>query len=187
MGQLVFNNRSLTSLRLHHSSPRWSEIWDILRDQQVHLTELVTDTVTDELIAYLSVCSGLQRLTFRSIDSDLEAESETENDRLAGIFFDSVLPRHAHSLVQFSCFPHFECRFSFSAHNAHVISTLQRVSQLDMTVNSIDVPDDAHPDLFSGQNAVVRLLEICAQLPALCHFGIYGGLSALLIGRKKDR
>ncbi|KAJ6578324.1 hypothetical protein B0H19DRAFT_908525, partial [Mycena capillaripes] len=98
-----------------------------LRTEPIYLTYLVTSAVNDDLYTYLSVFSGLQRLTL--LDSR-DPKEEVKCNRLAGIFFDSVLPRLSHSLVQLSCSTHYECRWSFGTHNASTISLLQHLSKL---------------------------------------------------------
>ncbi|KAJ6531657.1 hypothetical protein DFH09DRAFT_1183025 [Mycena vulgaris] len=160
--QVIINNRQLSSLDLQRSD-NWSYVWTALRMAQVHLTDVATNSVTEELLTYLASYSGIQRLDLGYPD----AGSEAESDRLADIFFDTVLPRHASSLVQLSCPAGYESRWSFGSHNADVISCLPRISKLVMSVNCVDVPS------YSEENSVERLLQVAAQLPRLRHVRIY--------------
>ncbi|KAJ6578327.1 hypothetical protein B0H19DRAFT_1253575 [Mycena capillaripes] len=150
MSQLVARNRDLLSLYLDHPSDRWSAIWTVLRTEQIHLTDL--------------------RLTL--LDSR-DPKEDVDSNRMADIFFDSVLPRLSHSLVQLLCATHYECRWSFETHNASTISLLQHLSKLEMCANSTDVPDDSSSTSYSGNNAVERLPQLGTELPALRHLGIW--------------
>ncbi|KAF8193865.1 hypothetical protein K438DRAFT_1934668 [Mycena galopus ATCC 62051] len=157
---LAVNNHTLQTLHLLAPAP-WSELWVTLRAQQIHLSDVATKNVTDEFLGYLGSYSGLQRLTLQYPG----AGSETESDRLADIFFDSVLPRHTDSLQYLTCAARFEGRWSFGTHNAGVISRLHRLSQLDVSVNAIDVPYENSD--YSGINAVENLLQIATEIPPL--------------------
>ncbi|KAJ7139211.1 hypothetical protein C8R44DRAFT_867376 [Mycena epipterygia] len=167
MSQLISKNHTLSSLHLHCPAD-WSEIWTLLRNERIYLKDLATNVTCDDLLVYLASYSGIERihLQFRYSDSDIES------DRLANIFFDTVLPRHATSLMQLSCLASYEGRWSFGTHNAEAISRLQRLSRLVMSVKCEDVPERAGTASLSGENSVERLLHLAAQLPALHYLGI---------------
>ncbi|KAJ7637852.1 hypothetical protein B0H17DRAFT_1216919 [Mycena rosella] len=165
---VILKNSNLSSLPLRGGQEEWSQLWTLLRTRQIYLTDVSATYVGDEILAYLGSYSGIERLQLLWVD----AGSETTSNRFADVFFETVLPRHTNSIVQLSCPALYECRWSFGAHNAHVIGRLQRVSKLEMTVNCEDVPDEQSV-VHSGENAVERILQLAAQLPALRNLGIF--------------
>ncbi|KAJ7301057.1 hypothetical protein DFH08DRAFT_996414, partial [Mycena albidolilacea] len=98
---------------------------------QIKLTEITTNVVTPELFDYLSSYSGIQKLSLLHPDGG----SRDKSDRLADTFFETVLSRHATSLVELSCPAGHESRFSFGSHNADVISLLHKLKSLGMSIN----------------------------------------------------
>ncbi|KAF7345225.1 hypothetical protein MSAN_01899100 [Mycena sanguinolenta] len=164
--RLVANTRSLEGLHLL-APAEWSQFWITLREQNMHLTDVATNNVTDDFLRYLGSYSGLQRLTLQYPSASTEAES----NRLANHFFGSVLPQHKASLLHLSCVAWFEGCWSFGTHNADVISGLHRLSRLWMSVNGHDVQHE-HTDNYSEWNAPERLLQIATELPVR-HLGIF--------------
>ncbi|KAJ6489761.1 hypothetical protein C8R45DRAFT_197616 [Mycena sanguinolenta] len=163
--RLVTNNHGLEAIHLL-APAEWSQFWTTLRVQQMNLIDVATNNVTDDFLRYVGSYSGLQRLTLQYPSAD----TQTESDQLADRFFDAVL-EHKTSLLHLSCFPWFEGRWSFGTHNADVISSLHRLSRLEMSVNGTDVPHE-HSESYSGWNAAERLLQITTELPVQ-HLGIF--------------
>ncbi|KAJ6523106.1 hypothetical protein DFH09DRAFT_1096790 [Mycena vulgaris] len=124
---LVTDNHGLEALHLLAPAD-WSQFWVTLRVQKMHLIDVATNNVTDEFLCYLGSYSGLQRLALQYPS----ANTQTESDQLADRFFDG--------------------RWSFGAHNADVISSLHRLSRLEMSVNGHDVSHE-HSESYSGWNA----------------------------------
>ncbi|KAJ7229463.1 hypothetical protein C8J57DRAFT_1015210, partial [Mycena rebaudengoi] len=78
--------------------------------------EITSGGVTLAQLTYWGSYSGLRRVKF----SYLAGNGEAESNRLAGVFFEDVLPRHAGSLTELSCPAGYECRWSFGAHNVQL-------------------------------------------------------------------
>ncbi|KAJ6580741.1 hypothetical protein B0H19DRAFT_1112255 [Mycena capillaripes] len=154
--------------------------WDVLREERIHLTEIHTDIIDEDLLAYLSSSSGLERLTISSAGGD----NEEQSNRRADDFFAHALPRHRSSLVALSCHAEYEGRWSFGAHNAGVILQLHKLRSLRMSVNS--VPNGYAPPVGQaggsgrgsrklykiendedGHNMVHRFLDLIIQLPIM--------------------
>ncbi|KAJ7483786.1 hypothetical protein B0H11DRAFT_1723184, partial [Mycena galericulata] len=104
-------------------------IWDTLRQKSIHLQRLWVPTSNWELVRYLASYSGLEELT----------TTRASEDDCADFFFDSVVPRHKESLLALSCPGHYEGRWSFGRRNIILISGLQHLHTLEMTVDSEDV------------------------------------------------
>ncbi|KAJ7264076.1 hypothetical protein B0H12DRAFT_273122 [Mycena haematopus] len=167
LSRLVATNHGLKALHLLAPTV-WSQFWVTLRVQQIHLTDVATNNVTDDFLGYLGSYSGLQRLTLQYPDAHMDTES---SDQLADHFFGSVLPQHATSLLHLSCAVWFEGRWCFGTHNANVICGLRRLSRLEMSVNAHDVPHE-NSESYSGTNAPERLLQIATELPVR-YLGIF--------------
>ncbi|KAJ7173242.1 hypothetical protein C8R46DRAFT_1255212 [Mycena filopes] len=115
----------------------------------------------------LASYSGLRRLKLRYSGGANQGES----DRLADVFFESVLPQHVDSLVELSLSPGFEGRWSFGAHNVDILSRLRNLTHLEMTLNAIDVVNVAPEDnavtyLLRMTTHCLRRLQTLALLPA---------------------
>ncbi|KAJ6580737.1 hypothetical protein B0H19DRAFT_889298, partial [Mycena capillaripes] len=107
--------------------------WHGLHGEHIHLLEIRTDIIDEDLIAYLSSYAGLERL---SIFSAGGANKKQSNQRADNFFAHALLP-HRGSLVALSCLPLYEGRWSFGAHNAGVISQFHKLRSLRMSVNSV--------------------------------------------------
>ncbi|KAJ7766558.1 hypothetical protein DFH07DRAFT_809394 [Mycena maculata] len=133
ISQLIARN-CLTSLYLDGPG-EWGEIWTRLRTDTGHpryLTEINTRIVTSDLLEYLASYSGVRKLTLNFPDGG----SRNASDRLADIFFETVLPQHAASLMELSCPAGYESRWSFGTHNLDAISRLQKLRALQMSINA---------------------------------------------------
>ncbi|KAJ7186627.1 hypothetical protein C8R46DRAFT_1057595 [Mycena filopes] len=126
---------------------------------------LVGSTVTPELLTYLASYTGLERLVFMSADGG----SQPSADSLADVFFGTVLPRHAETLVEVACVAGYVSRWSVGAHNVDAICDLSKLKTLAVSVNGADVFG-----IESGRNAVDVLLgRIMTRLPALQTLSIF--------------
>ncbi|KAJ6566624.1 hypothetical protein B0H19DRAFT_891977, partial [Mycena capillaripes] len=105
-------------------------IWRLLQGK-TQLTEVTTNVVTPELFEYLRSYTGVRKLALLHPDGG----SRKKTDILAETFFETILPKHATSLVEFSCPSRFESRFSFGTHNADFISQLHGLTTLEMSIN----------------------------------------------------
>jgi hypothetical protein len=128
---------SLTTLHVYGCDD-WSELWSTMRhntDLQIRLKDISTNVINPDFLAYIASYSGIEKLTLMGPDGGSLAKS----DRLANMFFQTVLPRHAESLVELACSARYEGNWSFGTHNSGVIWTLSRLTSLEMSVNSEDV------------------------------------------------
>ncbi|KAJ7165433.1 hypothetical protein C8R43DRAFT_210694 [Mycena crocata] len=165
MCSLVHQNRGLASLHLLGGDAAWwPEVWMMLREQSglnIRLTDICTDAVTSDLLAYLASYSGLESLQFRR----LYAGNREQADKLADIFYNTVLPRHAETLV---CLRDLDsltsngARWSFGRHNVDVLLQLQRVQTLELCVNASEVLNVA-----PANNTIDLLLRTAPGFPAL--------------------
>ncbi|KAJ7743739.1 hypothetical protein DFH07DRAFT_749814 [Mycena maculata] len=103
-------------------------MWDMLRQQGIHLTEISTDILDKALLVYLASYSGLERLTIWNV-------GDQESNQLADYFFGSVLPGHAQSLLELSCSATYEGKWNLDPYNAEVISQLYRLENLLLSVD----------------------------------------------------
>ncbi|KAJ6566620.1 hypothetical protein B0H19DRAFT_1257818 [Mycena capillaripes] len=131
---IIAENR-LTSLHLDGAS-EWTKIWRLLQGK-TQLTEVTTSVVTPELFEYLRSYTGVQKLALLYPDGG----NRDKTNLLADTFFETVLLRHATSLVELSCPASFESRFSFGTHNVDVISQLHGLVTLEMSINAGRVRD----------------------------------------------
>ncbi|KAJ7146616.1 hypothetical protein C8R44DRAFT_562088, partial [Mycena epipterygia] len=100
---------------------------------RIRLTDICTNRVTSDLLAYLASYSGLENLVLRGADNGTRTPEEA--NCLADDFFRTVLPHHATTLVELSCPAHYECRWSFGTHNVDAILQLHRLRILKMSVD----------------------------------------------------
>ncbi|KAJ7645066.1 hypothetical protein DFH06DRAFT_1333363 [Mycena polygramma] len=107
--------------------------WDVLREADIHLTEIYTDNIEEGLLAYLSSYSGLERLCITRAGG----KDQDESNRRADEFFECALPQHAQSLTALSCRGTYEGRWSFGDCNAGMIAQLRNLKLLRMNVNSV--------------------------------------------------
>ncbi|KAJ6599878.1 hypothetical protein DFH09DRAFT_627114 [Mycena vulgaris] len=124
----IIAQNHLTSL--HVECPvDWAEVWSMLRTKissQPDLIEITTRLVTPDFLAYLGLCGGLKKLTLQNPDGD----------SLADTFFRTVLPNLAASLVELSCGAAYDGRWSFGTHNTHIISQMEKLTALEMSINA---------------------------------------------------
>ncbi|KAJ7103899.1 hypothetical protein C8R44DRAFT_887395 [Mycena epipterygia] len=130
---IVAQNRNLSSLHLSGASGD-ANIWTMLRarpDLQIHLKDISTGSVTPDLLAYLASYSGVEKLRFWGVGRNSQQAGD-----LADTFFTTVLPRHTKSLLTLSCTTVYESRWSFGAHNVDVLSELQKLRNLKISINT---------------------------------------------------
>ncbi|KAJ7863352.1 hypothetical protein B0H14DRAFT_2738911 [Mycena olivaceomarginata] len=131
-----FSNR-LSSLHLEGSG-EWSVVWCMLQtgnhdsDSRTKLTEITTNGITQDLLAYLASYSGIRKLALKAPDGG----SRVQSDRLADMFFEAVLPRHGTTLTDLSCPAAYESQFSFLRAQRHFASLLHNLSSLEMSINA---------------------------------------------------
>ncbi|KAF7349892.1 hypothetical protein MVEN_01289800 [Mycena venus] len=171
---LIISQQQLNSLHIE-GFIELSAVWRMLRSKPrktVAITEIKTTVVTQELFDYLSSYSGIRKLTLKSPDGG----NVDESNRLADIFFETALPHHVESLVELSCPAAFESRFRFGKHNVDLVSSLQKLTKLEMSINagavrrvksvaSIGVSVKAKQADITP--VVKLLLDTAATLPAL--------------------
>lgn len=108
-----------------------SEIWHTFRIEGIHLSDLGTSAMDEELLQYLGSYSGLRRLKLTSATG----RTEKLSNNLADQFYKSVLPRHSQSLTNIEIYPGHQGRWCFGFHNASIISQCQQVKNLLMAVS----------------------------------------------------
>ncbi|KAF7351560.1 hypothetical protein MSAN_01588500 [Mycena sanguinolenta] len=156
---LIISQNQLNSLYLEGFT-KLSAVWRMLRSEPhktAKLTEITTNVVTQELFDYLSSYSGLEKLTLKFPDGG----NVEESNRLADSFFETVLPCHFKSLAELSCPAAYESRFSFGTHNVDVVSSLHKLTKLEMSINAGAVQK------VIINPVVTLLLETVVALPAL--------------------
>ncbi|KAJ7897845.1 hypothetical protein B0H13DRAFT_2275831 [Mycena leptocephala] len=165
---VIARSRSLSCLHLRVVRSDWSEVWNVLHEQQIHLSELKTTTGgIDSLLKYLASYSGLMHLFL--------IDPGREQDQKADRFFNHVLPRHAASLQTLSCGAGYEGRWSFGVHNADAIAGLPNLAILEMSVNLADI---TNPTISMNRNAVELFIETATQLPTLRALSLVPAASA---------
>ncbi|KAJ7491336.1 hypothetical protein B0H11DRAFT_1007056 [Mycena galericulata] len=136
---IVLQSSTLTGLHLS-GSRTWSEVWATLHTDtnlHIHLQDISVNTVTLDLLTYLASYSGLETLALERPDGDNTRREKCDN--LADVFFNTVLPRHASSLIYLSCPATYECDWSIGTHNIDAISGLHRLQMLEISINSTDL------------------------------------------------
>lgn len=141
ISRVIVRSRLLSALHLHGGAV-CTPIYNTLRKEQIWITDLtVTGGAGEPLLAYLDAYSGLQRLTLGHPDAEgaHTPAGALRTDR----FFHTALLGHAGSLRLLRCAANTAGRWSFGAHNAAAVAKLQALEELEMSVNSADVRDDA--------------------------------------------
>ncbi|KAJ7697348.1 hypothetical protein B0H17DRAFT_1051970 [Mycena rosella] len=169
VAQIVAQSPQLTSLHLL-GQVDYSAVGPILTSPKcwgVHLKQLTINTVTSTLLAYLKSYSGLEQLALVGGEGSREA-----SDRLADYFFQSVLLRHANTLVDLKVTARYESRWSFGTHNIDSLLNLHQLKSLGVSVSGEDVlegGDGIQRELKAKTtgNAVHLLLDNFHHLPAL--------------------
>ncbi|KAJ6517257.1 hypothetical protein C8R47DRAFT_1312802 [Mycena vitilis] len=148
--QIVEQNRGLTSLHVSgRAATAWSETWAVLRKMgDGHLKE-INAAYCPELLTYIDSYSGLERLEIINPDAGNP-----------DAFFQTILPRHAATLVVLSCSAGYECAWSFNPNIVDSILQLQRLTHLAVSINKADIVEGT-------DNVVVLLLRTVAALPSL--------------------
>ncbi|KAJ7467870.1 hypothetical protein B0H11DRAFT_49302 [Mycena galericulata] len=150
---IVLQSSTLTGLHLS-GSRTWSEVWATLHTDtnlHIHLQDISVNIVTPDLLTYLASYSGLETLALERPDGTNTRREKC--DHLADVFFNTVLPRHAGSLVYLSCPAEYECDWSIGTHNIDAISGLHQLQILEISINGTD-----------GHNTVDLLLRTVAEL-----------------------
>lgn len=94
--------RSLKSISLECSpgpNHDFDHLWVLLRQEQVHLEEIITDRVTTNLIEYLTQYSGLERF---DLLPSTHRSSPPQRQGTAKSFLSQILPHHHRSLHRLS-------------------------------------------------------------------------------------
>ncbi|KAF7351650.1 F-box domain-containing protein [Mycena sanguinolenta] len=132
----LISGNQLTSLHFEGTT-EWSVIWRLMRSRKdgTKLIEITTSIVTQDLFDYLSSYSGLEKLALMLSDGS----NQTVSNHLADAFFETVLPRHAETLRELSCPSAYQSGFSFGPHNVHVVSSLHKLTRLEMSINAAAV------------------------------------------------
>ncbi|KAJ6589291.1 hypothetical protein B0H19DRAFT_1014432 [Mycena capillaripes] len=113
----------------------WSVLWHTLRELRIPLKNIETNVVTTDLLIYLSLYSGLEKLSLEECFFRTYGGTRSESDHLADVFLQTVIPRHAESLVKLACPTIYESRWSFGPHNVDAISSLHKLTSLEMSIN----------------------------------------------------
>ncbi|KAF7366079.1 F-box domain-containing protein [Mycena venus] len=169
VAQIVAQSPQLTSLQLL-GQVDYSAVGPILTSPKcrgVYLKQLMINTVTNTLLVYLKSYSGLEQLALVGGDGSREA-----SDRLADDFFQSVLLRHANTLVDLKVTARHEGRWSFGTHNIDSLLNLHQLKSLGVSVNGEDVlerGDGIQRKLKAKTtgNAIHLLLDNVHHFPAL--------------------
>jgi hypothetical protein len=138
------------------------EIWSTLRLEKIHLQELITDDAQPALVEYLKSFSGLRRL--RLIRTSSESTPPWVYNRLAIHFYEQGLENHISFLDSLEVRSSYEGKWCFGNHCSNVIKKGTRLTLLDLSVNSEDIPrgeeevrDYAESLPPTRENAIVRL------------------------------
>ncbi|KAJ7200532.1 hypothetical protein GGX14DRAFT_466376 [Mycena pura] len=168
VAQIVSQSPQLTSLNLL-GQVDYSAVGPILTSPKCRgvFLRVTINTVSSTLLAYLKSYSGLEQLALVGGDGSREA-----SDKLADNFFQSVLLRHANTLVDLKVTAHYESRWSFGTHNIDSLLNLHQLKTLGVFVNREDVlerGDGIQRELKAKTtgNAIHLLLDNVHHLPAL--------------------
>ncbi|KAJ7619799.1 hypothetical protein DFH06DRAFT_1360829 [Mycena polygramma] len=105
---------------------------------------------------YLASYSGLERL---------QIGDYVHRDEQGRMLFNTVLPKHAASLVVLICPGYREGPCSFGRHNISLISSMQRLERLEISVNGSEIAN--------GKGDIVALfLKMAVEMPALRNIAI---------------
>ncbi|KAJ7204831.1 hypothetical protein GGX14DRAFT_139411 [Mycena pura] len=168
VSRIATGSHGLTTLHVTGFND-WSALWSTLRadnNLSIRLREIKTNIITSDLLSYLCSYSGIEILCLTenltvALHPKVEG-SRAKSDRLADIFFHSVLPLHTDSLVELAWLGAFEGSWSFGTHNVHAISTLLRLRSLTVSVNAWDVGD-----VEPHRNVVTLLFRMACDMPCL--------------------
>lgn len=138
------------------------KIWSILRSEEIHFQELVTDDAQPALIEYLTSFSGLRRLGLIRTSSCLTPS--WVSNRLAIQFCEQGLENHISFLESLEVRSRYEGKWCFGNHCSNVIKQGTRLTLLQLSINSQDIPreeeevcDYAESLSPTKENAIVRL------------------------------
>ncbi|PBK96426.1 hypothetical protein ARMGADRAFT_910074, partial [Armillaria gallica] len=95
------------------------DMWDFLREEGVHLTELCVCAMSGALLDYLGSYEGLERLKFHTNNDDAHAEQ----------FYHEVLPKHAKTLEELWVHPKWRAGPVWGL-DTHVLDRLRRCRML---------------------------------------------------------
>ncbi|KAJ7280840.1 hypothetical protein C8J57DRAFT_1464226 [Mycena rebaudengoi] len=153
--QLVRVNPGLESLRFL-STVGCAQMCEILQRENIRLKSVSIPSADDALLRYLASYSGLERLEFGGLSY-----------WQASLFFGSILPRHATSLVVLRCPANSEGECSFGRHHVALISELRRLETLEMSVNSSEMAPETE-----DKDIIELFLEMAVAMPALGNIAI---------------
>ncbi|KAJ7065580.1 hypothetical protein C8F01DRAFT_1053697 [Mycena amicta] len=146
IASIVAENRGLCALHITDGKD-WDDVWIALMRCNIYLKQLQTGEVSPTLLSYLGAYSGLESLSLLGHD----ANRQDANDSLADRFYAQVLQRHGRTLREFRCRPSFEGRWSLGWHNVDVVTRMEELRVLEMSLNSADVASTE-----AEENTVVR-------------------------------
>ncbi|KAJ7064634.1 hypothetical protein C8F01DRAFT_770909 [Mycena amicta] len=152
---------SLTSLHLIGILD-YSHIWPLLLRSNARLKHLTFNAVSPAFVAYLASYSGLETLDLVNFGPSLEL-GDAESSQLAQKLFNSVLPRHAASLVHLACVPRVESPWCFEAGFLDGLSSLHKLKQLTLSVSGRSVEFSVSEEA----NPVIMLLSAIQRFPEL--------------------
>ncbi|KAJ6602669.1 hypothetical protein DFH09DRAFT_1354917 [Mycena vulgaris] len=168
VSKTVTQSHSLTTLHVVGIDD-WSAFWSTLCDgsnSHIRLKDIRSGIVTADLLAYLASFSGIEKLSLQALSLYRSRCSRAESDHLSDTFFQTILPRHAETLVTLACPTGYESRWSFGRHNVNTICTLRKLTSLKIALNPDDV-EYRHP-----MNTVDLLLRTVARIPSLHHISL---------------
>ncbi|KAJ7455121.1 hypothetical protein FB451DRAFT_1407990 [Mycena latifolia] len=148
---------SLEVLRLPLPLCGFGDMWKMLQEHDVQLKEVHIAVANENaFLQYLASYSGLERLVIRNA-----VDVDAARVRLGDFFWESVVPRHANTLAALVCPAYWEGAWAFGTHNIALVSKLQHLDTLELTVNS-----DSR-ETGPLKEMVVSFLEMASDMPAL--------------------
>ncbi|KAJ7220924.1 hypothetical protein GGX14DRAFT_540879 [Mycena pura] len=186
----VTESRRLSSLHLF-GSKELSAVWTILRRDTVgvRLSEIATamHLVSREFLEYLGSYSGVQKLHILKPDVGV-ARNDVDSHNLADVFYDTVLCKHAGTMLEFCCTVGFTSRWCFSSHNIGVISRLRNLQRLEMGLAAEKSTDDVvlFFDTFMGLPKL-NCVAIHSAKPLICAWSSSGHFQVANKAREATR
>ncbi|KAJ7619796.1 hypothetical protein DFH06DRAFT_1360822 [Mycena polygramma] len=136
---------------------------ETLEQEKIWLKSVFVQHCDLALLQYLASYSGLERL---------QISDYVHRDEQGRMLFNTVLPKHAASLVVLICPGYREGPCSFGRDNISLISSMQRLERLEISVNASEIAN--------GKGDIVALfLEMAAEMPALRNIAIITTVSPM--------
>ncbi|KAJ7654598.1 hypothetical protein DFH06DRAFT_1329864 [Mycena polygramma] len=145
------------------SSDTCPELYTVMQQEGIRLKQVKVRATDSVLLRYLASYSGLERLEISAVRDDDDWNT----------LFGTVLPRHTATLVVLRCPGFAEGVCSFKVDNIALISQMQRLQTLEMSINGSAMWDQPEKGL---RNIVDVFLEMAMEMPLLRNIAILAAI-----------